>query len=71
MTAKDKYQLESFLLLVEQMIGQQESYTKAKKECNPGKARDMSNLFSLTRDKVKERIPACRAIITADQGSLF
>jgi len=71
MTTADKNKISSFISHVQDMIEVQKKYSKAKTAGEPGKARALSNDFVIVRTKVEAELAECKAIVSADQGSLF
>lgn len=70
MTPENKV-LQSFVSLVQNWVDELDAYAKYKSQGEPGKARDKAADCARTKEKVKQALPECRAILSADQMNLF
>jgi hypothetical protein len=71
MTAENRACLTSFLSHVQELLDIQEAATKAKRSGNSTVVRSKSNEFQQVKEKITALLPGCKAILSADQTSLF
>jgi hypothetical protein len=71
MTQENRKTIVSLLSHVEELLDIQEKASKAKRNGDAGIVRAKSTEYAKVKEKIQAQLPVCRAILSADQTSLF
>lgn len=71
MTQENRKAIASLLSHVEELLDIQEKASNAKRNGDAGVVRAKSAEYAKVKEKIQDQLPTCRAILSADQSSLF